>query len=103
MKLKIRAIATTAIVGALVLGAPLAAEAQTIKKVGGGTWTYGVFEPASTAFVFSEYKHSSKEHRATACSRNDNCVKTPFKAPRKTARAEKVASMSGNTAFWATR
>lgn len=103
MKHTLRTIATAAIVGALVLGAPLAAEAQTTKKVGGGTWTYGVFEPASTAFVFSEYKHASKHHRATACSRNNNCVQTDFLKPGTKARAEKVASMSGNTAFWATR
>lgn len=102
MKLKIRAIATAAIVGALVLGAPLAAEAQTIKKVGGGTWTYGVYEPASTAFVYSDYRHSSKTHKATACSRSA-CAATSWKAPRTIARAERVASMSGNTAFWDTK
>lgn len=103
MKQTFRAAATAIIVGAIVLGAPLAAEAQTTKKVGGGTWTYGVYEPASTAFVFSEYRHSSKYHRATACSKNNSCVRTDYLKPGKTARAEKVASMSGNEAFWATR
>jgi lactococcin 972 family bacteriocin len=102
MKQTFRAAATAIIVGAIVLGAPLAAEAQTTKKVGGGTWTYGVYEPASTTFVFSKYDHSSKTHKSTACWK-EKCAYSGWVSKGKRASAERQGGLSDHTAYWDTK
>ncbi len=102
MKLGNRAAAAALVIGALIMGAPSAAHAQTTKSVGGGTWAYGVYEPASTTYVFSKYDHSRKTHKTTACWQG-RCAYSGWVAKGKRASAERQGGLSGHTAYWDTK
>jgi lactococcin 972 family bacteriocin len=51
----------------LTFGAGQAAQAITAYPAG-GTWQYGINQPSSTYYVYSNYHHPSALHRSTACN-----------------------------------
>lgn len=55
------------LIGTSVFGGASAASAATV-YVDGGKWHYGLCEPSSTIFVFSNFDHTRKKHRSSACS-----------------------------------
>jgi len=69
----------------------------------GGTWHYGVREGGvygSGGQVYSEYKHPTKTHKASACTPS-GCAKSGWKAKGTWANAYRSpAAFSGNKAYY---
>jgi hypothetical protein len=87
------------VAAAFVMGGATAASATT-EYVGGGTWNYGVYEPASTVYVYSEYMHYSKKHRTTVQVHNGAMYRSADAAAGKWAKVEKASYYGGNGAWW---
>ncbi|WP_420361809.1 lactococcin 972 family bacteriocin [Curtobacterium aetherium] len=66
--------------------------------VGGGTWSYGVWDGE----VHSVYANDRSTHRASVKARG-TLVRTAWVPPRTIAHAHARKGTSGNQAFWATR
>ncbi len=66
--------------------------------VGGGTWTYGVWDGQ----VHSVFNTARSTHRASVRSSNV-LVRSAWMPPTKVAYAHRPKAISGNQAFWDTR
>lgn len=93
MKIWTKALATTAVAGALLVGGVTAAQATTVSAEG-GTWDYGV----SGKYTYSNYQHNSRTHKSTACG--TGCAYAGWANPRVMAKAQAVSAIGGNTAFY---
>lgn len=94
-------LATTATL-AIILGTASAANAAT-EYPEGGTWRYGVYEPASVSYVYSNYYHPGNWHRSSVIRGvNDSTVyRSGDKAAGVWANVEKtVAGLSGRKSFY---
>lgn len=67
----------------------------------GGTWNYGVkWGGGGQDFVYSDYFHGSRKHKASVCT-TSGCSKTDWIAKGNWANAPwRVAGMWGNTAYY---
>ncbi|TFC48916.1 lactococcin 972 family bacteriocin [Cryobacterium shii] len=96
------ALSSMAVATALVLSGAMAASATTTYPEG-GTWNYGVRSGGiygSGGQVYSEYQHTSRTHKATACGYG-GCAYSGWKSPSALASAywSPMAS-SGNNAYY---
>ena len=93
MKILTKALATTAVAGALIAGGATTAQATTV-SVEGGTWDYGL----TGKYTYSNYQHNSRDHKATACGAG--CDYAGWAKPRVAAKAQAISAIGGNTAFY---
>ncbi|TXK18985.1 lactococcin 972 family bacteriocin [Homoserinibacter sp. GY 40078] len=99
MRGRIRAGIAAIVAAGLVAGGAVAAHATT-EYVGGGKWSYGVYEPANTVYVYSNYYHPSKKHRSTVQVHNGTQYRSKDAPAGKTAEIERATSYGGNKAWW---
>jgi len=101
-----KSLAALVVTGALLVGTPLAASAETSYPAG-GTWNHGVRSGGgygSGGQVYSEYQHRSREHKATACNAAPLCNTTKWRgAGVKASAYYSPASAGRNTAYYNVR
>ena len=93
--------ATTTLAAALALAGATAANATTVYPPEGGTWEYGVIEPASTVFVYSHYRHPTVTHRASVQVSNGTLYRSNWVAPGIWANVDKPTGWFNNYAYYA--
>ncbi|NYD67356.1 lactococcin 972 family bacteriocin [Agromyces atrinae] len=94
-----RAAAIATVTAALLLGGSGAAHAVT-EYPEGGVWTYGVYEPGSTPYAYSTYKHSYKTHGSSVRTTSGILYRSPDKAPGQTAHVEEATGYLNNKFFY---
>ena len=91
---------------AVVLGSFLAttgvvaAQATTEYPSVGGTWNYGVYEPASTVYVYSDYYHKDRKHRSSVQVHNGTIYRSADAAKGTWSKVEKQTYYGGNGAWY---
>jgi lactococcin 972 family bacteriocin len=70
----LQVLVTAGAVAALVGAGAISASATTDHPEG-GTWEYGIREYSSTPYLYSEYLHNSKEHKASTI-KHDGTLKS---------------------------
>ena len=85
---------------ALVFGVAGSASATTEYPPEGGTWEYGVIEPASTVFVYSHYYHPTTLHRSSVRTTSGTLYRSPDKAGGQWANVDKETGYYNNKAYY---
>lgn len=99
MKLRAKASIAAVIAAALAMSGSMAANA-TIEYPGGGKWWYGVYEPANTTYVYSDYYHPTKKHRSSVQVHNGTIYRSTDAKAGATSKVERSTSYGGNKAYW---
>jgi lactococcin 972 family bacteriocin len=96
------AVIAAAVMGvALWAGGASTASATTEYPPEGGVWQYGVIEPASTVFVYSQYYHGSKLHRSSVSPTSGGIYRSANAAAGQWSYVDRQTSYSGNRAWYA--
>ncbi|MGH1525562.1 lactococcin 972 family bacteriocin [Leifsonia sp. L25] len=93
MEIWTKAVASTAVAGALLVGGATAAQATSV-SVEGGTWNYGV----TGKYTYSDYLHKSRTHKSTACGAG--CAYASWTSPGAWSKAQAISAIGGNTAYY---
>ena len=101
MRKSLKLTATLGLAVTLILGGSAAANAVTAYPAEGGVWNYG-FASSNPNLVFSNYRHMTKVHKATACN-SSSCSGSGWKAKELMASATIKKTSSGNKSYYAVK
>ena len=88
------------VAGTLFAVAGVSAANATTEYPEGGTWNYGVHEPAGTYYVYSNYYHPFKLHRSSVQVTNGTIYRSADKAGGSWTYLDEATGWSGNHAYY---